>query len=74
MQSRLHAQKCRDALIVLADCARSDPAAYQVLVNLTSTDSEILESVRIFSAARTLERNREDRSPNALPQLIPSFV
>ena len=74
MQSRLHAQKCRDALIALADCARSDPAAYQVLVNLTSTDSEILESVRTFSAARNLERNREAQSLNTFSRLIPTLV
>jgi hypothetical protein len=74
MQSRLHAQKCRDALIALADCARSDPAAYQVLVNLTSTDSEILESVCTFSAARNLESNRKEHASDFLLQLSPSFV
>jgi hypothetical protein len=69
-----NAQKCREALTVLGDCAQFDLAAYQVLANLTSTHAEILKSIRTFSAERNAGRNPQTQSSSVRPRLFPAFV
>lgn len=74
MQSfRSDAQKCREALIILGNCAQFDLAAYQVLANLTTTHAEILKSIRTFSPPFG-PKNPQTQSSSAHPRIFPAFV
>ena len=69
-----NAQKCREALIVLADCAQFDLAAYEALANITSTNAAILASVRTYSAHRNVTTDSPALFPSTHPRHLPSFA
>ena len=71
---RSDARKCQEALTVLAAHAEYDLAAYQVLANIVSTNSEVLKSAHELSARekRKMESPSQHLSPH--PSIIPRFV
>jgi hypothetical protein len=71
VQSLILACKCQEALLRLVACAHVDPAAYEVLVNLTATHAEILETVRALDCQA---QNRQTQSHTADPQIIPALI